>query len=213
VSNPNVSHKHLVTGVSGSGKTTRLLQLIATANVDVVWVFDGEGELQQRLNVPPRPFAGLWLASVENRVVVFDPALEFTNNVEALDAFCNVAMSVGQQRGISSLLVVDELQKYCGTGAADISPAFVNVLERGRRAGVQVLVATHSPNLVHNRARNQLTHVSAFRLVDPRATAWLEPLGFTADELRALPLGTFHFRKVGADTFKEIKLFDPLPEG
>jgi DNA helicase HerA-like ATPase len=193
------SSKHLICGVSQTGKTTRLIQLIAVHPAPFVFIFDGEGELAERLRITPTPLDAFPNATEMHRVTLVDPAELQRDFAETFRYFCELALWHGEQHQQPSLLVVDEFQRYAGTGSTQLEPEIVDVVERGRRYGVDLLLATQSPNLIHNRIRNQLTEVTSFRLVDARAHAWLEPLGYNGDELRQLQDGRFIWRKVGSD--------------
>jgi len=193
------SSKHLVCGVSQTGKTTRLIQLLAVHPAPFVFVFDGEGELADRLQIDPVDFLNFRAESYAHRVTVCDPA-QIAEDAEYLfSLFCSEVMKHGEETGQPSLIVVDEFQRYVGTHAAKIDRAVVDVVERGRRFGVDMLLATQSPQLIHTRVRNQLTEISSFRLVDTRAHLWLEPLGYIGDELRELKDGHYLWRRVGSD--------------
>jgi hypothetical protein len=63
------------------------------------------------------------------------------------------------------------------------------ILERGRRRGIDTLLVTQQPNVVHNRVRNQITEVVAFSQADENAVKFLEDLGFDGQEIRSLGAG------------------------
>jgi hypothetical protein len=88
------------------------------------------------------------------------------------------------------------LHRLQETNATGVPPEFVDVLEFGRRDGLDVVIASQAPNLLHNRIRNQLTECAAFRLIDQRAAQWLEPLGYDLDNLAHLRPGQYLYRNL-----------------
>jgi hypothetical protein len=72
------------------------------------------------------------------------------------------------------------------------------VLETGRRYGLDAAMISQQPNLIHNRARNQLTEVVTFAQTDANALQYLEQAGFDAETVRKLPLGAWLARNLNS---------------
>jgi hypothetical protein len=185
------SLKHLVTGASGTGKTTFLLRQIVCAEYRNVFIFDGELEIAPRLRClfsNPETFE---MDAERGRIVCVDPMTFAVDLQVAFDFFCDAVFRHAVEHDGNFLFVCDELHRYTTTDRGGNGEAFNRVLELGRRQGIDILIATQSPNLVNTRTRNQITHATIFRLVDDRALRWIEPLGFEVDSIRALKAGEF----------------------
>lgn len=183
-----------MTGRSGTGKTEFLGRYVLSSEYPLVLVFDGQGELSQRWRINPVVDPELLLAAVEKRsrcrVVLFDPAWAFPGNLAGGFSFwSDWCFSISEAIEGPKLAVVDELQQLVDTYG--ISDSFCAMTETGRRAELDMAVATHSFNLVHNRLRNQLSEVVTFAQVDPRAIEKLEEIGFDPEELPRLPEGSY----------------------
>ena len=198
---PQIHHvpvKTLCCGSSGTGKTTLMIRRIAAADALNVFIFDQAGELTYRLGLPILRVDDLTAIADAHRVVCVDPAdLHASDLAAAFEWFCLWVLARSQQTPGRKLLVIDELQRLTTTHADGAPKSFVDILEIGRRAGLDVLIGSQAPNLLHNRIRAQITEVCAFRMIDKRATDWLEPLLTNADDrLRNLPRGLFICRNL-----------------
>lgn len=187
--------KLLVTGRSGTGKTTFILRYLAGAIAEKVFIYDHQSEFSERLGLEPLPLtlAALGEHADRHRVTICDPSLTRTPAALGFELFCQFCREYAQllPAPCSTLLVCDELHRLQETTATGLPESFVDVLEFGRRDGLDVLIASQAPNLLHNRIRNQITEVAAFSLIDERAASWLEPVGVDADDLRRLPRGQY----------------------
>ena len=202
---PQIGHrptKTLIVGASGTGKTTLLIRRIATAAAANVFCSDQEGELSYRLGVTTADPLDLEAEADASRVMILDPADTPLPNAECFEGFCQWVFQRAQRTPGRKILVVDELQRITTTNAGGMCQAFVDILERGRRAGLDVLVGSQAPNLLNNRLRAQVTEVCAFRIIDGRAADWLDPLLHdAAARLLALPRGAYIRRNL--DTGEE----------
>lgn len=208
---PQIAHrptKSLVCGSSGTGKTTLIIRKIATAEARNVFIYDQEGELAYRLGILPAEVADLDAWADTFRVVLFDPATSGMDNETAFDYFCSWSFERSQKTAGRKILVVDELQRLCGTSAGQLPKPLVDVLEIGRRAGLDFIAGSHAPNLLNNRIRAQLTEIFAFRIIDARAADWLSPvLPDAAERLRALPRGECIHYRVDSGDEQKISVF------
>lgn len=193
--------KILVSGNAGSGKSTFATAVLLNARHTLKFVFDQEGESQLRLGFAPARDAEGLLAQLAQGWVIFDPWEMFPDDLDqAFDWFCDWCFSVKEalnaeaadngQPFPTALFFCDELQNLVETH--QVPRGLRAILERGRRQGIDTLLLTQQPNVIHNRTRNQITEVVAFSQVDQNAVEFLEDLGFAGEEIRALPVG--HWR-------------------
>lgn len=189
----DIAHKPskiLITGASGTGKTTYWLRYLLGTKANLKAVFDHQGELAFRLGVPAASNPEELGQQAARGWAVFDPSEMFAGRLpEGFAFFCEWAFEASRRIGGRKLFACDELQVLCGT--AELSPEFSLVVETGRRWGLDCSLISQAPNLIHNRVRNQLTEVVTFRHVDARAVEWLEEAGFPEEEVRALPAGSY----------------------
>lgn len=199
--------KLLVCGNSGTGKTTFSLRYLVGTDAARVFVFDHEGEIWQRLGVRPAlTFEELKTSLLEDRIVIFDPAVEFPGDKPGAFAyFCELCFQLSQTFAGRKLLVTDEIQKFTDTDNVDAS--FATVLETGRRAELDLLAITRAPNLLHNRVRNELTEVVSFRLIDPRAGEFLRVVGLDLEQVRQLPRGHYLARDLDTGVVSAGRVF------
>ena len=190
--------KLLITGSSGTGKTTFVLRYLTGTLADRVLIYDWQGEFAERLGLTPQPlnFAALGDHADAHRVTVCDPALTECPAGEGLARFAVFCREYARNlpNNGTALIVVDELHRLQDTNAAGVPPEFVDVLEFGRRDGLDAVMVSQAPNLLHNRIRNQITEAVVFRLIDARAAGWLEPLGFDLDAIREQRSGSYIYR-------------------
>lgn len=204
-----ISHKSkklLVTGTSGTGKTTFWERYILNAEYDWRFIFDPEGEWSFRQSWPSVGSLDGIQQQLPSGWVVFDPADEFEGELqEGFDWFCDFVFELCKDLPGTKLLATDELQLL--TDSNQVSKPLRRVMETGRRRGLDVAFVSHQVNLMHNRTRNQFTEVVSFNQQDPVATKWLEHFQFNAEELQQLQEGEFVLRnKQGAERRGRLKL-------
>ncbi|MBI3868816.1 MAG: hypothetical protein HY299_09820 [Verrucomicrobia bacterium] len=191
------SSKILITGRSGTGKTTYFLRYLVGADHGKKFVFDGEGELGHKLGLAAARStdqlgAQLWRRSP---YVIFDPSAMFAGeHRKAFNFFCEWSFTASKSIRGKKLLAVDELQKISDSHSIDWEWSLV--LETGRRWGLDMVAISQAPNLIHNRVRNQLTEAVTFAHNDPNALSFLEGVGFDPLRIQSLPNGAFIARNL-----------------
>jgi len=204
----HIPDKRLITGVSGTGKTTLYIRFIRESRADYKFIFDHEGELSAKL----RCRAAQTLDDLNRQtlagVCVFDPSLMYPGRLpKAWNFFCDYVFSVSARLKGTKLIGCDELQKLTGTNLCPTELCMV--LETGRRYGIDFYCISQSPNLIHTRIRNQITRVYTFQQIDERALRYLEQTGFDADAVRALPPGLCAWRDLKTGRAERITVFRP----
>lgn len=183
----NIAHKPtklLVTGKSGSGKSTYWLKFIRNSGYAKYFIYDHELEFHLRTGIPA--VQSITEEAIrENQFLVYDPAREWPGSApDGFNYFSELVYRVCQQFPGKKLFACDELQKLLGTDT--VSPEFSTLIETGRREEIDTAFVSQQPNLIHNRIRNQLTEVVTFAQVDRRAIQFLEDVGYQETEVRGL---------------------------
>ncbi len=194
--------KVVISGNSGSGKSTFGTAVLLNAPETYKFVFDWEGELRERIGFAAARDADGLTAQLAQGWIIFDPDEMFPDEMEdslaaALDWFAGWVFTVkkainaeAKEKGLpfpTALFYCDELQEVCDTHT--MPRALKTILERGRRQGINSMLVTQQPNIVHNRVRNQLTELVAFSQVDENAVSFFEDMGFDGDDIRDLGEG------------------------
>lgn len=183
--------KLLITGQGGIGKSSYFLRYVLNADYERKFIFDHEGEFQQRLNCG----ASFRLAEIREVVknggwFVYDPSEEFPGAVrEGFDAFCAAVFDAAGEFPGSKLFACDELQKLVGTNS--ITHPLACVMETSRRRTLDSVMIAQSANTIHNRIREQLTEVVTFKQLTDNAIDFLGQMGFQAEEIRGLGVGDY----------------------
>lgn len=189
----NFSHrptKILLTGRSGTGKTTYFLAYLTRAPYRKKFVFDGEGEISHKLGKRPATSPQELLGALGGEWIVYDPAKMFPGDTAAgFRFFCDWSFHMGTRLPGPKLFAADELQKV--TDQYGNCKELALILETGRRYEIDAILIAQQPNLIHNRTRNQLTEIVSFAQNDARAVQFLEDMGLAGPTIRNLRPGQF----------------------
>ena len=189
----------LVTGRSGTGKTTFVQQEIEKTGHSKVFIFDPESEFGQRLGdkativYSPQDMADSDDPALpkNKRIVIFD-ASGSADWQESFCVFCLFCYGFALEYPARILMVVDELQEYVDS---DHYPReFADCIRRGRRYQLDMIYISSQPNLLHNSIRAQTTDSVAFAQADGVAIKFNKDLGFDAEAVADLP-DLQYFRK------------------
>jgi GTPase SAR1 family protein len=209
-----ISHsptKILVSGNSGSGKSTFATAYLLNSRHTYKFLFDQEGECQERLGFAAAYDADGLTEQLEQGWVIFDPSEMFPEDLDqGLEFFCQWVFSV--KRAINdedkdagrpfstALFFTDELQNLVETHS--VPRGLRKILEQGRRQGIDSLIVTQQPNIIHNRTRNQITEIVAFSQVDENAVKFLEDQRFDGDQVRSLEVGHWQLLQPRSQVFQ-----------
>lgn len=202
------SRKVLITGSSGCGKTTYLLDLLSKEKTNFAFIFDPEGEFSDKTKFRPARTCNELTKSAGQGRVVYDPSFMFPGATQrGFNFFADFTFTLATRLPGRKLFVCDELQKFIGTSNADMPHELALILETGRRYALDGIFVAQSPNLIHTRVRNQLTEIVTFRQVDERAKKFLVSLGFPEQQLAGLTPGKYLSLALNTGKFSSGKVF------
>lgn len=191
------SKKVLITGNSGTGKTTLLEKLVRKEKARWKFVYDHKhGEFSKRFGVQPcyspeelcdQAGKGGW--------VVFDPIKCYPGKPEQGFAFfCDFCFCLSEQFKGRKLFVCDELQKLLDN--YNEPDELLTVLDTGRVYQIDCFMITNATNGIHNRVKNQITEVYAFTQGSKNSAEWLIEKGFDGEAVLQLPKFKYHWRNL-----------------
>lgn len=183
------SDKFACCGASGLGKTTRLCTMAREREPQFIFAFDFKGQLAEQLG-------GTWIhqRGQLGEQIAHGGAFYSGRDCPGLDgfeAFCLAAYELARVLPGRKVLLVDELQNYCGTHASALPPSLALVIKEGRHFNLGFGFTCQTLNEIHNTIRAQLTTVCAFRHQGERATQFLESIGYDARDLVSLERGQY----------------------
>jgi hypothetical protein len=194
VNNPDhVPDKRLVTGGSGTGKTTLAYDQFCKERARLKFVYDHDGRFSDRFGPESVSAAGLDEAVAAGGVIVYDPSGDFPSNFGAtskdmglggLSFFCEYVMAQCKVARGRKLLWIDELDLVATNTSY---PKDLHVLmQTGRNYSIDCFLITGQPNRVHNCILTQCTSVTTFLLTAETSMKWLVDNGIPADVIRGL---------------------------
>jgi energy-coupling factor transporter ATP-binding protein EcfA2 len=185
--------KYLITGASGTGKSTFARRLALNSLGDGKYgrlvVFDHDGEFSLRSGIEPAyDTEALVRQYTETHIAVYDPSEMYPGDSDtAWDFWCDWVFECGHCYDGITLGYCDEIQLFVGTD--NLSQQFQQLVETGRRWGIDFIAISQQYNLVHNRLRNQTSHLVSFRQRDARVFQALEERGILQSDVEGLPDG------------------------
>jgi energy-coupling factor transporter ATP-binding protein EcfA2 len=189
--------KILITGKSGSGKTTFYLALLRAWPSRWKFVFDPEREAARKLrwavavDVP-----GLAALANSSRPVCYDPARMFPGDrPQGFAFFSRWVLNVSKLIRGPKLFAVDEIQNVTFPGREGISQAFRELLDLGRREEIDLLMISQRVNEVNHAIRSQLTEAVSFNHSDRLPLEWLEQIGFEPASVSTLKFPGGYIRR------------------
>lgn len=175
------------------GKTTLSERFIKGSTHDRVVIFDHQDEFAARLGIPSEQVAydenSFIRLLEENRIVPFDFEPMFPGGKQqAFEWFCGFVFDVCkiglQPLGKECLIVCDELQQFVNKHTSPME--FKQILETGRRYGLDSLSLSRAPNRVNDATREEFTEIFLFRLNDDNSLNFVEGMGADVEQVRAL---------------------------
>lgn len=188
------SARHLLTcGKSGMGKTTWALEYMKGAPHDRIAIYDHQDEFAFRMGAKIATTIEEFLTLMESeRVVCFQFGKNYAGYKREMFAeFCDVVFDTAEvlnRKGLECLFVCDELQQFVTGTQIESAPAeFRQILETGRRRGLDSLSLSRAPNRVNVAIREEFTELILFKLNDEQSLKFARDVGADTDAVAALP--------------------------
>lgn len=187
----NYDHKasfRLITGKSGSGKSTYFLHEIQSSKHRYKFLYDPQREIARKLHYRPSLDSAAVLYCVLNRLpVCFDPTRDYAGRPkEAFAWFCRLTLELAKELPGAKLFAADEVQKVTALGRGGIPSGLAEILDIGRKEEIDGLFVAQRVNKVNDDIRAQLTEIVTFQHTDRLPLKWLEEDGFDPEQVRRL---------------------------
>lgn len=200
-----MTRKVLITGISGTGKTTLFISQIREIQVKQRFIYDHEGSLAPRMGIKP----ALTLADLDihlrSGMVCFDPCQLFPGEWETgFRFFTKWAYDRCGESGGDKLVACDELGSI--SDVHDPSPEIKLMIQTGRRRGIHFLAVSQQPNELHNVVRSQITEINTFFHSEPLVVKYLAAKGFKEESIMKLGKGQFIRRDLLTQTEKNFQI-------
>lgn len=182
------NHPKFVLGVfgsSGTGKTTYATRFLERIKTTCRFIFDADGEFSRKFDRPSVRQPEEMADAVASGWVIYDPTDHAGSVEEAFAFFASMAYRLAPLLPGRKFFVVDELQDH--TDGNKIPPVLKDIVQKGRRRGLDSVFISQAPNLLHNAVRGQLSEVTCFQMVEDRALEYPTAFGFRPEEIRTLP--------------------------
>lgn len=160
----------VVSGCSGSGKSTVANLILINCDFSVRFVFDPSGEYAARFQRRPCQTAAELNASIATGWVIFDPTLIFPGSdiagteasQLAFEKFCEFAWLKSRDLPAQKILLADEIWKFCSPNKMPIP--LMAIVQNGRKNGLGLLATTQKPNRMNETIIGESTEFISFRL-------------------------------------------------
>ena len=197
----------LCTGRSGTGKSTFALRyLCADRKLQCRFLFDPEGEFSARLKLPAAETVQELPLAVEDGFCIFDPHTLFPGNMTAaFEWFCTYVFETASRMPGRKVILIDEVWKYCSPNK--IPFALANILQTGRKRGLESLFCSQRPNRLNEAILNEVTELVTFNLSGKNALQTVEELGADLATIETLKPGEFVSLNINSDQTLRGKLW------
>lgn len=200
----------LILGTSGTGKSTLIAKLIDSHPAQLVLVYDWQGgEICKRVSGLLVTSRAAFVEAVEagHRIVCYDAETgEEDEKGAGFDWFCETCFTIAGEVSGRVLIVVDECQELIDP--QNLPEPLGDILSRGRRREMDTCIAARSANALETEARDQVTELYVFRLVDERSLKYPKSVGLDADAILNLPDTSLVYRDMRTGEQKRLELWD-----
>jgi hypothetical protein len=194
-----------VVGKSGTGKTTFVLRFLVNASIRYRFIWDGDGQIAERLNLPAATTAEEMEFSIPSGFVIFNPNHLFDGrHAEGFAWWAAWVYDRCASLEGSKIVVVDEVWRYCKP--ASIPKPLESCILNGRSRELSCCFCTQHPNKVHNSITGEVTEWVTFCLDHELNLAPLEKAGFDPQQVSKLQKGQWLARAAGGGSLRG-KLF------
>lgn len=180
----------LVSGISGSGKTSFCLRLLANTKAPYRFIWDPDAQLSNRLGMPCAQDEAELACALETGWVIYDPNAMFPGrHAEGFAWFAGWVFTSCASLAGRKWLLVDEVWRYCDP--FKIPTSLAECVQTGRVRGLSCVFATQRPNKLNESIINEVTEVVGFRTQGPNALRILQDLGLDPNRVAELSKGAF----------------------
>jgi hypothetical protein len=173
----HIARRVLITGKSGSGKSTKFFDLIQESRPRYLFAFDPKRELAGRMKLRECVnLAEMKSAVLAEKPVLFDPHAIYVPGefVEAFNFFCALVVEFARVLPGKKLFAVDEIQKFTRPGAGGIPRALAEIMDDGRKDQLDtIFVVNKGLNKLNEEIRGQLTEAFVFKSEGSLSLKWL----------------------------------------
>lgn len=198
-----------VVGKSGSGKNTWVYRyLLNCPGVTCRFIFDFKGECLQRLKIPHAGTANEMEAALQTRWVNVNPHRMFPGEVkEACRSFSKWTFAACKRGRGKKIVFIDEIWRF--QDRDDLPIELATLAQMGRSENITFVTASQHPHLTNAGISGNLSELVCFLLDESRDLNKISNMGAKADDVAALPKGTFiAYNKDTGGTLRH-KLFNP----
>ena len=198
----------LVSGCSGSGKSSYVVKYLLNAKFTCVFIFDPRGEYAARFKRRAACIPAELAALAQSGLVIFDPHTMYpggaaTNFQKAFEDFCDFTFSMSGLMGGQKILFVDEMWRHCSPNKIPL--ALATIVQDGRKNGVGLITSTQRANRLNEAILTECTEGVYFRMKGGNARDSLMEIddSFPYDEVLTLP--DMHFIAHDLNTGGELR--------
>lgn len=189
--------KTLITGKSGSGKTTYFERLLSHGFKNpwqTIFVYDWQCEMSERLQIEPCWNMADIPKHIEKGFICYDPHNDFKGRAEeGLLCFSETVFRICESDDnypqYPRLFACDEIQLLLETSSLPIE--IKQIMQTGRRAGLDCAFCAQQFNEVHNKIRSQCTERITFQHEDPYVLECIAKWGFDPEQVKAQSVGEY----------------------
>jgi nicotinamide riboside kinase len=178
--------KVLITGGSGTGKTTLAEKIMSREKSRLKFIYDHDGQFSSRFGHDLCDSAdGLDEQVARGGWVIYDPVKDFEDNFSVgLEFFTDYILAQSKQLAGRKLFYCDEIDLLTTTQTYPRS--VVALMQTGRRYQIDCVLIAGQPNKLHNCIRTQLTEVYTFIHTDEAALKFLTDNSIPEETIRGL---------------------------
>lgn len=182
------NRKELITGKSGSGKTTFWLDRLKKWPAKWKWAFDPEREVARKIGWPAVTAPNQLLWSIQHRrPIAFDPEAMFPGDrASGFEFFCLWVWNVSQELDGVKLFACDEVWKYV-PAVRPLPHSFALLLEEGRKQEIDLCLVSQRINKTHDAIRAVTSDLVTFQHTDSLPLKWLNEY-FDPEAVRRLKI-------------------------